>query len=181
MPFQPISQVLNTLRQRRGWKEYQQFQQVLKIWPEAVGKAVSLQTRPVGVDIRGVLKVATSSSTWSQNLGFERRHILVKLNQRLAHSLTDIHFSSGQWSGRQWPSGQQQSPVRYLGTFVHAPPTPSLQEPRRDPQTAFRAWARVIRQHSQNLPLCPRCQCPTPPEELKPKGVCTLCSVRNFS
>lgn len=183
MPFQPVSHVLKTLPQQRGWKEYQQFQRVLKIWPEVVGKAVALQTRPVGVDIRGILKVATSSSAWAQNLGFERRHILMKLNALLANSLTDIHFSSRQWQppskpqaaiaqGRRSQHPQEQDTV--LSTL------PSTVE-QRDPQTAFRDWASLVQQRSRQFPLCPRCQCPTPPEELKRQGLCTLCSVRKIS
>lgn len=51
---------------------------------------------------------------------------------------------------------------------------------RRDPQTAFRNWARTVRLQSQHLPLCPTCQSPTPQGELQRWGVCGHCAVKQF-
>ncbi len=171
MPFQPVKNVLNTLPKRQGWREYQQFQQVLSCWSEVVGVAVALQTRPQSVAPHGVLKVATSSSVWAQNLGFERRQILVKLNARLELPLTDLYFSCSQW---------QPAPKPILITAPR--PTvkqPQLIQPSDDPQIAFQSWQNSIKRRSQHLPLCPRCQCPAPKTELdQHAGVCNLCSVR---
>jgi predicted nucleic acid-binding Zn ribbon protein len=50
----------------------------------------------------------------------------------------------------------------------------------RDPQTAFRNWARAVRIQAQHLPLCPTCQIPAPPGELQRWGVCAPCAVKQF-
>lgn len=50
----------------------------------------------------------------------------------------------------------------------------------RDPQTAFRDWARAVRLQSQHLPLCPSCQSPAPTGELQRWGVCAPCAVKQF-
>jgi len=46
---------------------------------------------------RDVLYVATSSSTWAQDMKFKRRSILKKLNARPSSPLVDIQFSTTQW------------------------------------------------------------------------------------
>ncbi|MBW4553567.1 MAG: DUF721 domain-containing protein [Aphanocapsa sp. GSE-SYN-MK-11-07L] len=170
MPFQPVKNVLSTLPKRQGWREYQQFQEVLSCWTDVVGAAVALQTRPQNVAPRGVLKVATSSSVWAQNLGFERRQILSKLNAHLELPLTDLYFSCSQWQ----PTPQPLLVVKPPSALKQAQ---LIQSP--SPQTAFQRWENSIKRRSQHLPLCPRCQCPTPRLELEQHdGLCNLCSVR---
>jgi predicted nucleic acid-binding Zn ribbon protein len=51
----------------------------------------------------------------------------------------------------------------------------------KDPQTAFRHWARTMRSRGQSLPVCPACQCPTPVGELKRWSVCALCATKRFA
>jgi len=162
------------------WQEQRQFQLLLECWPEIVGSVVGAQTRPLSISRQRVLRVATSSAVWAQNLAFERHLILEKLNQRLSSPLIDIQFSAGQW--RQ--SRQSSSRITETGKSP-GQPSARLQltaEPPRpqDSQTAFQSWAKTIQARSQQLPLCPQCRCPTPPEELQRWRTCGLCAVKTM-
>jgi predicted nucleic acid-binding Zn ribbon protein len=179
MGFEQVQRVIHNLQDQSSWRQYRQFQQLLTIWEVSVGQVVAAQTRPLWISQQQVLKVATSSSAWAQNLMFERRRILSKLNDHLVHPLSDVHFSSQQWQAATTPS-----------TAVHSQSAPSLEksqlttpsaEPVEKPDlaTTFQQWSSQIRRQSQKLPLCPRCQCPTPLSELSRWSVCGLCAARS--
>ncbi|HEY9847521.1 MAG TPA: DUF721 domain-containing protein, partial [Candidatus Caenarcaniphilales bacterium] len=97
MSFEPLNRVLGSLQRQAGWQAQQEFQHLLHCWPEVVGPVVHVQTRPVGITRQRVLRVATSSAVWAQNLAFERHRILEKLNTGLLQPLVDIRFSTSQW------------------------------------------------------------------------------------
>jgi predicted nucleic acid-binding Zn ribbon protein len=119
MGLDGVNQVLTGLKGRYISAEQRQFQKIQLYWEEVVGPNVANHARPVGL-FRGVLKVATMSSAWAQNLVFERQRILAKLNQKLGEQsplreqpplteqptqgqppepqfLKDIRFSTAQW------------------------------------------------------------------------------------
>lgn len=184
-PIQSLSQILGGLERQDSWKGRQQLQQILSRWPSVVGEAVAAQTRPTGIQ-RKVLLVATSSSAWAQNLGFERVRILEKMNALMSFKLTDIRFSTGQWRSeysliaanisesailwRDHPSRLTNLPITQPGAAPIAP----------NAQSAFRSWAKIMRSRAQHLPLCPACQCPAPPGELSRWQVCSLCAAQQF-
>ncbi len=201
MSFQSLPQLINSISSQESWRGRRQFQALVTGWPEIVGAAVAAQTQPTSIQ-RRVLQVATANSAWAQNLAFERQHILDKLNARLELDLTDIRFSTGHW--RVQPklglSGLSQSgqvsgqvsgqigenfseaailwrdhPSRIPNRLRGLPPKLA-----RDPQTAFRDWARAMRIQAQHLPLCPSCGCPSPEGELKRWSVCSLCAAKQF-
>jgi predicted nucleic acid-binding Zn ribbon protein len=184
MSFQSLPQLLNSISTQESWRGRQQFQKLLACWLDVVGAAVAAQTRPLGIQ-RQVLQVATSSAAWAQNLAFERHRIVEKLNQRLTLDLTDIRFSTAHWQLEFRRTGVENAseavilwrehPSRVTGLPRSLrPPTP------RDPQTAFRNWARTVRAQSQHLPLCPCCQSPTPEGELIRWSMCSLCAAQRF-
>jgi predicted nucleic acid-binding Zn ribbon protein len=192
MSFQSLPQLLNSISSQESWRGRRQFQALVASWPEIVGAAVAAQTYPISIQ-RRVLQVAASNSAWAQNLAFERQHILEKLNARLALDLTDIRFSTGSWRGATSRTSGQISGQIGVENFSEAAilwrehpsriayrvrgMTPKL---ARDPQTAFRDWARAMRVQSQHLPLCPSCGCPCPDGELKRWSVCSLCAAKQF-
>lgn len=176
MPLQPLNQVLHGLRTHPMWQEQRQFQLLLECWPEIVGSVVGAQTRPLAISRQRVLRVATSSAVWAQNLAFERHLILEKLNQRLSSPLVDIQFSAGQWQ-------QSRSTGTAKAENLLSQPSPGLklagELPKpQDSKTAFQQWAKTIQARSQQLPLCPQCRCPTPPIELERWRTCGLCAVK---
>lgn len=184
-PIPPLSQILGGLEGQDTWKGRQQLQLVLSRWSTVVGEAVAAQTRPTGIE-RQVLLVATSSSAWAQNLGFERLHILEKLNTLTGCHLTNIKFSTGLWRSEYSLIAANISESAILwrdhpSRVANLPVSPGSTAPvAADAQSAFRNWARIMRSRSQNLPLCPACQCPTPPGELSRWQVCSLCAAQRF-
>ncbi|NJR38099.1 MAG: DUF721 domain-containing protein [Leptolyngbyaceae cyanobacterium CSU_1_4] len=183
-PIPSLSQILGDLESQDSWKGRQQLQQILSRWSSVVGEAVASQTRPTGIQ-RRVLLVATSSSAWAQNLGFERVRILEKLNALMTFNLTDIRFSTAQWRSEYSLIAANISESAILwrdhpSRLAHLVPPVSAAPVAPDSQSAFRNWARVMRSRAQHLPLCPACQCPTPPGELSRWQVCSVCAAQQF-
>jgi predicted nucleic acid-binding Zn ribbon protein len=184
MALQSLHQALGFLEHHEGWQARQRFQHLLAHWNDVVGPVVAAQTRPTGIQ-RSVLRVATSSAAWAQNLTFERQRILNKLNPRLAEPLVNIRFSTAQWDeyrndAASLPEAQQlwqQHPSRLTSSH----PSESARSPQpTDLQVAFQHWANTIQARSQALPLCPQCQCPTPPGELNRWSSCSLCAAKQW-
>jgi predicted nucleic acid-binding Zn ribbon protein len=189
MTFEPMGRVIHSLQEQQTWREYRQFQTLLQVWETVVGKAVAAQTRLLWLTPQRVLKVATSSGVWAQNLTFERHRILAKLNQALNLNppLTDLQFSTRQWQlpslKNSFPQTDQQSnptlwaggrrPVNPLASSPATCPTQPL-----DPETAFQNWSNTLKRRDRHLPLCRQCQCPTPAAELERWSICALCSAR---
>ncbi len=191
MFFQPLHRVIGSLEHQEGWQKRRQFQQLAACWAEIVGPAVAAQTQPLGIQ-REVLQVATSSSAWAQNLMFERQRILAKLNTRLNSSLTDIRFSTAQWQpaapgssqsrdealAEQWRSHPSHLSTTHSGTPASPEASPAAQP--ADPNQAFQQWASSIQAQFSHLPLCPKCQAPTPPGEIERWKVCALCAAKSW-
>ncbi|MBW4471073.1 MAG: DUF721 domain-containing protein [Stenomitos rutilans HA7619-LM2] len=185
MSFKSIDHVLGQLDDRYRSHGQHQSQRLLRAWVEAVGPIVAVQTRPLSI-YNDVLRVATSSSAWSQNLVFERQRILTKLNAILSLSLVDIRFSSAQWQesprstfntdlqAQLW----QQHPSRVAKTTRSV--GPQRPETLTDPLLAFQHWRALMRSRAENMPCCPRCQCPSPPGELKRWSMCSLCAAKQW-
>ena len=196
MSFQSLPQLLNSISSQESWRGRRQFQSLIASWPELVGAAVAAQTQPISIQ-RRVLQVAAANSAWAQNLAFERQHILEKLNARLELDLTDIRFSTASWrceapilsgqisgqvSGELGVENFSEAAILWRDHPSRLPYRGRRSIPKlaRDPQTAFRDWARAMRIQSQHLPLCPSCGCPCPDGELKRWAVCSLCAAKQF-
>lgn len=186
MSLESLNRVLGALDKQESWRARQQFQRLLACWTGVVGPAVACQTRPLTIQ-RGVLKVATSSAAWAQNLTFERCRILEKLNPQLPTALVDIRFSTAQWqSDRSNPSffsaeqGTLWKEHPSLVTATTSRATPRPVKALKDPNAAFQYWSDVMQARSRSLPLCPGCQCPAPAGELQRWSVCALCIVKQW-
>lgn len=186
MAFHSLNHVLRSLESQYKQQHQQQLQQVLGHWQAVVGAVVAAQTRPISVQ-RGVLKVATSSSAWAQNLVFERQRILEKLNQVVPRSLTDIRFSTAQWAEiplATFPGEQEQialwqdHPSRLPAGTISLVNSAAL--PLDTPQVAFQQWAARMRSRTNHLPHCPQCHAPTPIGELERWQVCSLCVTKRW-
>jgi predicted nucleic acid-binding Zn ribbon protein len=180
MSFKSVNDILGFLEQQARWQE-QPLQKVLQCWAEVVGEVAATHTQPLVIQ-RDVLRVATSSATWAQNLTFKRQTILLKLNKNLPTPLADIRFSTAGW---QRPADKPQSQLTvspqehpsYLGNVNNK----SADEAARgNAQAAFRYWAEKIQMRSHGLPLCPQCECPTPIGELQRWQVCAICASQQF-
>jgi len=188
MAFKSLHAVLGGVQHQYQRQEYRELRQVMNCWAEVVGPVVAAQTRPLNL-YRGVLKVATSSAAWSQNLVFERQRILDKLNRAASLQITDIRFSPGQWRST---SSQAVPGADYQQELWQAHPSRLSDAPRKKSATsitgertggmdaiaAFQQWKQTMR--SRQLPLCPECQCPTPTGELDRWRMCGICAAKRW-
>lgn len=183
MSFKSIERILNVLEQQQA--QNQPFLILLKCWPDVVGKVVAAHTRPTSIQ-RDVLWVATSSSSWAQNLVFERPRILQKLNPQLPTPLVDIRFSTAQWQTPETTLADSNNSNPDLGrehpSFISdTPRIPKPDSPNsNNPNATFQHWAKVMQARSQNLPLCPQCRCPTPAGELQRWEICSFCAAKHW-
>ena len=189
--MQSLNHVLNRLKSQVLTPEQQQFQTLCDCWGEVVGNTAAQYTRPVAIH-RGVLQVATASSTWSQDLTLRRMQILHKLNQRLMPPLQDIRFATGQWRDKQQQQmGADSLPDEIEQLWEQHPSRISMNSrmnhpPKLDPPVSasavnsFQQWAQTVKERSQHLPLCPQCNCPTPVGELERWSVCGLCAIKDW-
>lgn len=80
------------------------------VWAEVVGPQVAGATEVLGVE-RGVLRVATKSAVWSNELTFYKTDILRRLNARLGSArepvITDILFQSRGLTRRRAPLAEE--------------------------------------------------------------------------
>ena len=182
--FQSLNQILDCLQVQLLTPEQQQFQSILDVWATVVGQRACAHTRPISVS-RGVLRVATSSATWSQQLTFGRSQMLRRLNQRLSNPLNDIKFSTALWHCQSDLStsdddlgDESQHHPSSVPNIVPAS-TPTVSTPGSStavtPETAFQNWSEMIQRRSQSLPECPCCHCPAPTGELQRWSVCAMC------
>ncbi|MEN9201836.1 MAG: DUF721 domain-containing protein [Thermostichus sp. DG_1_6_bins_120] len=184
-----LDQLLESFASHPLWAELKQMQTLRQVWPEVVGEVVAAQTYPLSVR-RQVLQVATSTPAWAQNLAFQRRLILQKLNSHLHPPLSDIRFSPGAWHKGSGTTSPLHPDTELTGQFygvarpnkpanqtLTAKPNSSKHSRPTDAKTAFERWVRVVKQQQsqQNMFPCPVCRCPTPAAELERWFVCGFC------
>jgi predicted nucleic acid-binding Zn ribbon protein len=178
MSFDSLDRILEALEKQPGWEAHRQYRHLLQCWETVVAPKTLKQTRPLYVS-RDVLFVATASAVWAQNLSLQRYSLLKKLNVLLPKPLVDIRFSSAQWYNVK-PAASQATQEEHPGAIASGPSLP-LPNKNLTPQEAFQRWAEVIKARSQYLPVCPCCQCPTPPGELERWTVCSHCASKQWS
>ncbi len=199
--FKPLNHILDVIENQPGWLTQQQFRLILRQWTEVVGETVADHTRPTGID-RQVLWVATSSPVWAQELGYKRQMILRKLSHLLTQkfgppaqiALTDIKFSPKYWQHpnfntknpepnlAQHPSYLPPLPASSPADLFTESPTDLAQSSRPEPEERLsQSWWQKIQARSTHLPLCPQCQCPTPPGELDRWQCCSLCATKKWA
>ncbi len=175
MSFQSLSDLLTRIQQRPAWSTYHQYCLVKKHWQSVIAAKFFKKTRLVGISHQ-VLWVATESATIAQHLSLQRHTLLKRLNGLLSDPLKDIRFSSATWfDASSLPPDISDKPADNLITdsTLSAP-----EKPIKTPSEAFQRWADVVNQRSQQLPLCPSCQCPTELWELERWSVCGYCTTK---
>ena len=185
MNFQSLNQILNYLKIMERSPQQQQFQKLVECWGKVLGNR-NTQTKPLYIK-QGILYVATSSPALSQELSFQVPQLLQTLNQLLPTPLDNIRFSTAQWytSPTQNQSNQTEEDdwLRHPSRISRPQKIPLLKstDKHQHPRTAFQYWAKSVKTRSQTLPLCPQCQCPTPPGEIERWSVCAICAPKQWS
>jgi predicted nucleic acid-binding Zn ribbon protein len=183
MSFNSLDRILEILQKQPGWETQQQYRHLLQCWETAVAPKVAQHARPLYI-ARNVLSVATSSSVWAQNLSLQRYSLLLRLNPLLSEPLVDIRFSCAQWHNinrlrSDRAIAQEQHPSAIEMNLEQLPPP--LPQGKKTPQEAFQRWAAIVEARSRDLPVCPRCQCPTPVGELERWAFCSYCAAKQWS
>lgn len=188
MSFQSLNTVLRDVGEPSQFlgKRSSHFQQVLQHWSSIVGADLALHTRPHRLD-RQVLKVATSSAVWAQNLQFERHRLRLKILEQVNLDLKDIQFSTAYWQ-MPTPTDQSLASTQEQQEWQNHPSRIVVQSgltvqrgrilgnpERRTVAAQFSAWATACQLRNRSLPRCPRCQSPTPPGELSRWKMCSFC------
>lgn len=184
MDFNSLAKVLEAWGGEALGQRLREYRHLLHCWEQVVGAAVARQTRPLGIDERRVLAVATASATLSNDLTMRRRQILAQLNGLLSPPLVDIKFSSLRCQETQ---PNNPPPIVDPETLWRQHPSRIDQMRRTESedgssppsaQAAFQQWAERLQQLRGSLPLCPACAAPTPPGELDRWSVCALCATK---
>ena len=90
--MQHIGGALKKLIKTAGLEKGIAQQKALEIWPEIVGKTVSKNTEPISIE-HGILSIKTTTPVWRQELQFQKKQIIEKLNKKLNKTLIkDIRF-----------------------------------------------------------------------------------------
>ncbi len=194
MDIQPLNGILKGIGSRGEWDEQRQLKRLMGQWEAIVGASVAQHSCPLEVH-NGILQVATSTAVWSQNLSFERRRILKKLNQR-AHfkilGLKEIRFSTAQWHNRPGSSGavtvdkrlnSYQQQIQWQQHPSRLPPPENEQphpEEAESATQAFDRWSQRRQQQINQVPPCPQCKTPAPEGELQRWGVCAFCMTQQW-
>jgi hypothetical protein len=95
LKMQSIGEILFAALKRRGMAVKLEENAVLKMWPEAVGRQIVLQTQTDCLK-NGILFVKTTAPVWVQQLHFMKEDIRRKLNDLAGkETIKDIRFSIG--------------------------------------------------------------------------------------
>jgi|TARA_B100000809_G_scaffold71768_1_gene69406 predicted nucleic acid-binding Zn ribbon protein len=87
-----IKTVLNTYLFKTGLDAGVNQQQAVNLWPTAVGKKIAENTTVQDVK-HGVLIVRVASPIWAQELQFQKKEVLFKINTVLGKkTIKDIRF-----------------------------------------------------------------------------------------
>ncbi|MBE9167910.1 DUF721 domain-containing protein [Pleurocapsales cyanobacterium LEGE 06147] len=198
--FNSIDRILEKLEQQPGWEQYQQYRRLLKCWQAIIDRKIAENARPLYV-AREVLWVATSSSTWAQELSLRRYNLLQQLNAELPFQLVDLRCSPAWWhqtknshtSTNPLPTDRQQHPSKVAinlttsspstdnNSQIDTPTSNSAEKRSQQLAASFQRWAQTIQVRSQDLPLCPQCGCPTPNGEIQRWGFCYYCAAQRWS
>ena len=90
--MQHIGGALKKLIKTAGLEKGIAQQKALEIWSEIVGETVSKNTEPISIE-HGILNIKTATPVWRQELQFQKKNIIEKLNKKLNKKLIkDIRF-----------------------------------------------------------------------------------------
>lgn len=88
----PISKVTFALQQQPEWADIRDWGTLIRAWMAVVSPAIASHSRPKSLN-RGVLTIATHSSSLAHQLTFGRQAILVQLNRQLLVPVTELRFA----------------------------------------------------------------------------------------
>lgn len=169
MSFESLDQILRSISPLVAAPEQDPFEQLLILWPDLVGPKAARFSRPTRL-FQGILQVATANAVWAQQLTFQRRQLLNRLNSQLDEPLQDIRLSPRLWhqdsqipeTSPEYQLSDHPSIWRPLAKPSLAPHSTETAPPSMTPQLAFEALLQKLAARTHESPICPVCHCPTP-------------------
>jgi predicted nucleic acid-binding Zn ribbon protein len=94
MPLTSISTITAQIQSQPGWEGVRDWGLIMKAWTATVSPAIADRTQPKSIS-RGILTIATHSSSLAHQLTFGRRGLCQQFNRRLlAPQIDDLRFVS---------------------------------------------------------------------------------------
>ena len=91
MPLTPISTITNNLQTQPGWEGVRDWGLIVTAWFATVSPTIGSHSRPKSL-ARGILTIATNSSSLAHQLTFGRQALCKQLNTQLILPITDLRF-----------------------------------------------------------------------------------------
>lgn len=173
MALYSIDKLLNQILSQPQWEKQRRYHELTKFWYQVVNHKIAQHTRPVSLK-DDVLFIATSSSSWSQDLNLQRRSLIIKINRRVESPIKDLHFASVKWYQNQSISLDEEDNNKEHPSTIFPEFSFNLL-PADNPQEALKKWLEIIKKRAITWEICPRCQTNCPEGELKRWGICAVC------
>ncbi|WP_310484487.1 DUF721 domain-containing protein [Chamaesiphon sp. VAR_48_metabat_403] len=102
MSLTPISSITLGIQQQPGWEGVRDWGLIIRAWQLSVSPSVAERAMPKTFT-RGVLTIATHSSSLAHQLAFGRVQLLQQLNAHLDGSIDDLRFVAVGFSSLNQP------------------------------------------------------------------------------
>lgn len=103
MSLTPISKIAVELQNQPGWEGVRDWGLIIQAWVATVSPAIAERTQPRSIS-RGILTIATHSSSLAHQLTFARQALRNQLNHQLVVPIADLRFVAAGYSNRHTPT-----------------------------------------------------------------------------
>jgi predicted nucleic acid-binding Zn ribbon protein len=103
MSLTPIATITFELQNQPGWEGVRDWGLILQAWATIVSPAIADRTQPRSIS-RGVLTIATNSSSLAHQLTFGRSALCQQLNTKLIVPIADLRFITAGYRQRSTPT-----------------------------------------------------------------------------
>jgi predicted nucleic acid-binding Zn ribbon protein len=91
MSLTPIAKITVQIQSQPGWEGVRDWGLIVQAWVSTVSPAIADRTKPRSIS-RGLLTIATNSSSLAHQLTFGRQALCQKLNTQLISPINDLRF-----------------------------------------------------------------------------------------
>jgi predicted nucleic acid-binding Zn ribbon protein len=91
MSLTPISKIAFQIQNQPGWEGVRDWGLIVQAWARTVSPAIAERSQPRSIS-RGILTIATNSSSLAHQLTFGRQALCQKLNTQLIAPISDLRF-----------------------------------------------------------------------------------------
>ncbi|WP_310423133.1 DUF721 domain-containing protein [Chamaesiphon sp. VAR_48_metabat_135_sub] len=100
MSLTPISKIAVQIQTQPGWEGVRDWGLIVQAWATTVSPAILDRSQPRSIS-RGILTIATNSSSLAHQLTFGRKALCQKLNTQLIAPISDLRFIAVGYSNQQ--------------------------------------------------------------------------------